>query len=120
VCGFLLEIALVSKSNEQIKFILARSFENTDKFQCNPNGQKQHYRNNEQETVLKYGLKIDEQYHLESIIKQTFFSNQWSDDYHSFVFSWTHDDIEFKIDGISTNLDNVWNLPLNIILDSEV
>jgi len=118
--ALVLEIALISKFNEQIKFVLAKSFENTDQFQCNPNDQNQSYRNNERAIVLKYGLKIDEQYHLESIMKESLFSNQWAEEYHSFVFYWTRDSIEFQIDGISTYLNAVWNLPLNIILDSEV
>lgn len=115
-----LEIALISKYNEKNKFILATSFENTDKLQCNLQSYNQYYKNNESATVLKYGLKIDEQYHLESIMMQSNFSNRWSDDYHSFVLSWTEEDVEFKIDGESTYVDAVWNLPLNIILDSEV
>lgn len=115
-----LEIALVSKYNKHNKFVLATSFENTDKFQCNLQDRNEYYRNNESAIVLKYGLKIDEQYHLESIMMQSNFSNRWSDDYHTFVLSWTEEDVEFNIDGKSTYMDSVWNLPLNIILDSEV
>lgn len=95
---------MVSKSNEQNKLVLA----NTG-LQC---------RKNENTVVVKYGLKIDEQYNLESKIMESKLSNQ-KDEYHSFALSWSPDDIIFKIDG-ENNYFNASNLPLNIILDSEV
>jgi len=111
---FFLEIAVVCKFNEDIKFIIATSYENTD------NTQRSAVAAEMNSTVLKYGLKIDEQYHLNSIIKRSNFLNQWYDDYHSFVLHWTADKVVFEIDGKSSNLDTVNDLPLNIILDSEV
>jgi len=96
---------MVSKTNERNKLILA----NTG-LQCNKN---------ENVFVVKYGLKVDEQYNLESQIMESKLSNRSTDGYHSFVLSWTPDSIIFKIDGENNNLD-ASNLPLNIILDSEV
>jgi len=100
-----LEIAMVSKSNEQNKLVLANSG-----LQCNKN---------ESAVVVKYGLKIDEQYKLESKIMESKLLKRPTDEYHSFVLSWSPDNIVFKIDGKSNYL-NASNLPLNIILDSEV
>lgn len=52
-------------------------------------------------------------------MKESSSDNPWSNDYHSFALSWTPENIIFKIDGKSHNLD-AWNLPLNVILDAEV
>jgi len=115
---FFLEIAVVCKANENIKFIIATSYESIDNLKRDAVAADNS--NDKNATVLKYGLKIDEHYHLKSIMKQSNFSNQWYDDYHSFVLSWTADKVIFEIDGQSSNLDTVNDLPLNIILDSEV
>lgn len=109
---------MVCKPNEKIKFIIATSYEST--VNLKRNAVKTDNRNNRNTTVVKYGLKIDEQYHLNSIIKQSNFSDQWYDDYHSFVLSWTADKVVFEIDGQSNNLEAIKDLPLNILLDSEV
>lgn len=106
----LIEIALISKSNEQNKIVLASSFGNID-LKCNGA--------DESATILRYGLKIDEQYSLETNMKESSSENTWSNDYHSFILSWTPENIIFKIDGQSHNLD-AWNLPLNVILDADV
>lgn len=107
----LLEIALISKSNEKNKLVLATSFGNTN-LKCNGE--------DESASVLKYGLKIDETYHVNS--KMTRLSSQgnhWSDDYHTFELSRSPDNIVFRIDGESNQLDTS-DLPMNLIFDSEV
>lgn len=101
---------MISKSNEQNKLVLASSFGNID-LKCNEA--------DESAIVLRYGLKIDEQYNLVTNMRESNSENIWSNDYHSFVLSWTPENIIFKIDGQSNNLD-AWNLPLNVILDAEV
>jgi hypothetical protein len=107
----LLEIALISKSNEKNKLILATSFGNTN-LKCNGE--------DESAAVLKYGLKIDETYHVDSkMIKLSSQRNRWSDDYHTFEFSRSPDNIVFRIDGESNQLDTS-DLPMNLIFDSEV
>jgi len=106
----LLEIALVSKTNEQNKLILGTLFGNND-LKCNGE--------DEGNSVLKYGLKIDEQYHLKSIMMKSTLASRWSEDYHNFVLSWSPENIVFKIDGESHQLD-MSNLPLDLIFDSEV
>lgn len=73
----------------------------------------------ESATVLKYGLKIDEQYRIKTNMMKSTLANRWSEDYHSFVLSWSPDHIIFKIDGESKNLDTS-NLPLDFIFDSDV
>lgn len=106
----LLEIALVSKSNEQNRLVLAMSFGNTD-LKCNGN--------DESSSVLNYGLKIDEHYNLKSKMMKSTIKRRWSDDYHTFVLSWTPQNIVFTIDGESNNLDTS-NLSLEDIFSSEV
>lgn len=101
---------MISKSNEQNKLILATSSGNTN-LKCNGN--------DESSTVLKYGIKVDKQYNVESSILKSTSENRWSDDYHSFALSWTPGRIVFKIDGESNYLDTT-NLPLDILFDSEV
>ncbi|XP_025423118.1 uncharacterized protein LOC112692604 isoform X2 [Sipha flava] len=104
------EIALISKSNEKNKLILATSFGNTN-LKCNGE--------DESAAVLKYGLKIDETYHVDSkMIKLSSQRNRWSDDYHTFEFSRSPDNIVFRIDGESNQLDTS-DLPMNLIFDSE-
>ncbi|VVC39997.1 Hypothetical protein CINCED_3A002549 [Cinara cedri] len=103
------EIALVSKSNEQNKLVLAMSFGNND-LKCNGT--------DESSSVLKYGLKIDENYNLKSKMMKLISNSRWSDDYHTFILSWTPQNIEFKIDGKSNNLDTS-NLSLEDIFSSE-
>ncbi|KAL4131837.1 hypothetical protein QTP88_009086 [Uroleucon formosanum] len=103
------EIALVSKTNEQNKFVLGTSFGNID-LKCNGE--------DESISVLKYGLKIDEQYHLKPVMMKSTSTSRWSEDYHSFVLSWSPENIVFKIDGESHQLDTS-NLPLDLIFDSE-
>lgn len=106
----LLEIALVSKSNEQNKLVLAMSFGNSD-LKCNGS--------DESSSVLNYGLKIDEHYNLKSKMMKSILKSRWSDDYHTFSLSWTPQNIVFKIDGESNNLDTS-NLSLEDIFSSEV
>lgn len=101
---------MVSKANERNKLVLATSVGN-ENLKCNEI--------DESATVLRYGLKIDEQYHIDTDMMESNLENPWSDDYHSFVLSWTPENVVFKIDEKISNLD-AWNLPLNIILDSEV
>lgn len=106
----MLEIALVSKANERNKLVLATSFGNGD-LKCDGI--------DEGATVLRYGLKIDEQYHIDTYMMESNSEKPWSDGYHSFVLSWTPENVVFKVNGKSNELD-AWNLPLNVILDSEV
>lgn len=101
---------MVSKTNEQNKFVLGTSFGNID-LKCNGE--------DESISVLKYGLKIDEQYHLKPVMMKSTSTSRWSEDYHSFVLSWSPENIVFKIDGESHQLDTS-NLPLDLIFDSEV
>lgn len=105
----LLEIALISKANEQNKLILASLFGNTN-LKCNGI--------DESATVLKYGLKIDDQYNMKSKMMRSTLTKSWSEDYHSFVLSWSPGNIVFKIDGESNYLDMA-NLPLDLF-DSDV
>lgn len=73
----------------------------------------------ESSKVVKYGLKIDKQYHITSNMMKSTSNNHWTNDYHSFILSWTHENIVVKIDGESNYLDTS-NLPLDIIFDAEV
>jgi len=104
------EISLISTSNENNKLILATSFGNTN-LKCNGL--------DESVSILKYGLKIDEQYHVTTDMMRSTLENRWSDDYHSFVLSWTPQNIIFKIDGESNYLETS-NLPLDAIFESDV
>lgn len=106
----MLEIALVSKTNEKNKLILAASNGNAN-LKCDGI--------DESAAVVKYGLKIDEKYDISSIIMKSTSKSRWSDDYHSFVITRTHENVEFEIDGSSQYL-NTSNLLLDIIFDSEV
>lgn len=106
----LLEIALVSKSNDQNKLVLATVLGNTN-LKCN--------NIDEGSNIVKYGLKIDKQYHIPSNMMKSISDKRWSDDYHSFILSWTHENIVVKIDGESNFVDTS-NLPLDIIFDAEV
>jgi len=106
----LLEIALVSKSNEKNRLILAKSFGNTN-LKCNGV--------DESATVLKYGLEIDELYHVNSKMMKLTSQNTWHRGYHSFKLSWSPENIVFKIDDESNRLDTT-NLPLDFVFDSEV
>lgn len=101
---------MVSKTNEQNKFVLGTSFGNND-LKCNGE--------DESISVLKYGLKIDEQYHLKPVMMKSTLTSRWSEDYHTFAVSWSPENIVFKIDGESHQLDTS-NLPLDLIFDSEV
>lgn len=101
---------MVSKSNEQNRLVLATLFGNND-LKCNGN--------NEGSTVLKYGMKIDKQYHVNSNLMKSTSANRWCDDYHSFVLSWTPGSIVFKIDEENNYLDTT-NLPIDMLFDSEV
>lgn len=107
---FILEISLISNSNERNKLIVASSFGNNN-LKCNEE--------NESSSVLKYGLKIDEQYHVASNMMKLTKENHWTEDYHSYVLSWTPENTIFKIDGESSYLDTS-NLPLDAIFDSTV
>lgn len=102
---FIIEIALVSKSNEQNK-LLFTLFGNAN-LRCNGV--------DESASVLKYGLKIGEQ---SNIMKSTL-ANYWTDGYHSFVISWTSDNVAFKVDGKSIYLDTS-SVLLDDIFVSEV
>lgn len=102
------EIALISTTNEQNKLVLGTSFGNHD-LKCNGI--------DESISVLKYGLKIDEQYHSKPIMMKSTSARRWSDDYHTFELSWSNYNIVFKIDGESHQLDTS-NLPLDLIFDS--
>lgn len=106
----LLEIALVSKSNEQNKLVMAMSFGNTD-LKCNGN--------DESSSILRYGFKVDEHYNLKSKMMKSVSKSRWSDDYHTFILSWSPQNIIFKIDGEINNLD-ISNLSLEDIFSSEV
>lgn len=101
---------MISNSNERNKLIVASSFGNNN-LKCNEK--------DESSSVLKYGLKIDEQYHVKSNMMKLTKANHWTEDYHSFVLSWTPENIIFKIDGESNYLDTS-NLPLDAIFDSTV
>lgn len=105
-----LEIALISKSNEKNKLVLAKSFGNID-LKCNGD--------DESATVLKYGLEIDELYHVKSKMMKLTSQNTWHSGYHSFKLFWSPENIVFKIDEESYHLD-INNLPLDFIFDSEV
>lgn len=105
-----LEIAMVSKSNEQNKLILATSFGNKNLL-CNGV--------DESTRVLRYGLKIDDQYNVKSKMMKKILNDPWSNDYHSFVLTWTPKTIVFNIDGDSNYLDTT-NLPMDVIFESEV
>lgn len=104
------EISLISISNEKNKLVLATLFGNSD-LKCNGV--------DESAFVLKYGLKVDEQYHVTSNLMKSIKTNRWSDDYHSFILTWTPENTIFKIDGESNYLDTT-NLPLDAIFDSNV
>jgi len=106
----LLEIALISKSNEKNRLVLAKLFGNTD-LKCNGD--------DESATVLKYGLEIDELYHVKSKMMKLTSQNTWHSGYHSFKLFWSPENIVFKIDEESYHLDTN-NLPLDFIFDSEV
>ncbi|XP_022166764.1 uncharacterized protein LOC111031217 [Myzus persicae] len=103
------EIALVSKSNEKNRLVLAKSSGNTD-LKCNGD--------DESTTVLKYGLEIDELYHVKSKMMKLTSQNTWHNGYHSFKLSWSPENIVFKIDEEINHLD-ITNLPLDFIFDSE-
>lgn len=101
----LLEIALISLSNEKNKLILATSFGNTN-LKCNGE--------DESAAVIKYGWKVDENYNNSAnnnITRIQTLENRWSDDYHTFELFRSTEGIVFKIDGETTQ----WNssdLPL--------
>eukprot|EP00102_Acyrthosiphon_pisum_P012999 XP_008182377.1 PREDICTED: uncharacterized protein LOC100165182 [Acyrthosiphon pisum] len=103
------EIALVSKSNEKNRLVLAKSFGNND-LKCNGD--------DESATVLKYGLEIDELYHSKSKMMKLTSQDTWHNGYHSFKLSWSPENIVFKIDEETNHLDTM-NLPLDFIFDSE-
>lgn len=106
----LLEIAMVSKLNEQNKLVLATSFGNKN-LKCKDT--------DESARILRYGLKVDDQYNVKSKMMKKSLNNPWSDDYHSFVLTWTPKNIVFQIDGESNYLDTS-NLPMDVIFESEV
>lgn len=89
--------------------ILASSFGNTN-LKCNGI--------DESATVLKYGLNIGEQHNTKTRMMRSILANRWSEDYHSFVLSWSPENIIFKIDGESNYLDTA-NFPLDLF-DSDV
>lgn len=101
---------MVSKANEENRLILATSFGNNDLI-CNGD--------DESSKVLRYGLKIDEQMHVTSNMMKSISKSPWSNDYHSFVLTWTPKNIAFQIDGESNFLDTS-NLPMDVIFESEV
>lgn len=106
-----LEIALISKSNEKNKLVLATSFGNTN-LKCNGE--------DESASVLKYGLKVDEKYHVNPrMMRLSSQENRWSDNYHTYEISRSPENIVFKIDGESYQLDTS-DLPTDLIFDSEV
>lgn len=106
-----LEIALISKSNEKNKLILATSFGNSN-LKCNGV--------DESTAVLRYGLKVDDTYHVTpNMIRSVSQDNRWSDNYHTFKLSRSTEGIVFEIDGESSQLDTS-DLPTNLIFDSEV
>lgn len=73
----------------------------------------------ESQNVLKYGLKMDEQYNIKSNLMKLSSAKPWSDDYNTFLLSLTPENVIFKINGESNFLDKS-NLPLDTIFDSEV
>lgn len=101
---------MISKTIEQNKLVLGTLFGNND-LKCKGD--------DESISVLKFGLKIDDQYQSKSILMKSTLASHWSDEYHSFVLSWSPENIVFKIDGESHQLDTT-NLPLDLIFDSEV
>lgn len=102
---------MISKYNKKNKLILATSFGNND-LKCNEDDKSAR--------VLRYGLKIDEQYHSKSNnMMQSTLTTPWSDDYHSFVLNWSPKNIIFKIDEETKSL-NTLNLPMDVIFESEV
>lgn len=105
------EIALISKYNKKNKLVLATLFGNND-LKCNGDDNSA--------KILRYGLKIDEQYRFKSNnMMNSTLAKPWSNDYHSFVLIWSPTNITFKIDGENKYL-NTSNLLMDIIFESEV
>ncbi|CAH1711664.1 unnamed protein product [Aphis gossypii] len=106
------EIALVSRSNEINRLVLAKSVGNTN-LKCNGS--------DESATVLKYGFEIDELYHVQSKMMKLRSANTWHNDYHTFKLSWSSEkDMVFEIDGESNRVDTT-DLPIdNILFETEV
>jgi len=89
--------------------VLATLFGNKD-LKCNET--------DESANVLRYGIKIDQNYQANSIAQKAISNRSWTDDYHTFELSWTPGNVIFKIDGKSYNL----NSPelLQILFNSKV
>lgn len=96
---------MVSKFNEQNKLIFTL-FGNAN-LRCNGV--------DESASVLKYGLKIGEQ----SYIMKSTSANYWTVGYHSFIISWTPENVIFKLNGKSNYLDTS-SVLLDDIFVSEV
>lgn len=106
----LLEIALISNSNEKIKLILATSFGNTN-LKCNGE--------DESAAVIKYGWTIDEHYNVNpNVTRSSPLETHFSDDYHVLELSRYPEIMVFKVDG-EINQWNTTDLPMNLF-DSEV
>lgn len=86
-------MALVNKDNENNKLVLL--INGNTNLKCNGK--------NEGTNVIRHGLQLDAQYHLNSIMEKTISNRSWTDDYHSFELSWSPGNVSLRIDGFIKN-----------------
>ncbi|XP_050537386.1 uncharacterized protein LOC126903300 isoform X2 [Daktulosphaira vitifoliae] len=104
------EIALVSKSNEQLKIVIASIAGNTN-LRCN--------NIDESSNVLNFGIKAgNENAQINTKLLRLSSGTSWSNSYHTYTINWTPDIMEFEIDGNKQVLDLSY-LPLDILHESE-
>jgi len=60
----------------------------------------------ESANTIRYGIKINENNRVNSIIQKVILNRSWTDDYHRFELFWTPGNVIFKIDGKSYNLNS--------------
>lgn len=101
-------MALVNNDNENNKLVLL--INGNTNLKCNGE--------NEGTNVIRHGLQLDAQYHLNSIMKKAISNRSWTDEYHSFELSWSPGNVSLGIDGFSTN----FRLPnlLQVLFHSKV
>ncbi|XP_050420558.1 uncharacterized protein LOC126833331 [Adelges cooleyi] len=104
------EIALVSKSNEQLKIVLASTTGNAN-LRCGSN--------DESSFVLKYGIQFDDTNRsVKSKLSKAISPKSWSVGFHTFVLTWTQTSMEYEIDGEKWPID-ISEVPLEVINESE-
>lgn len=88
-------MALVNSDNEKNRLVLLTN--GNSKLNCNGE--------DESSNVIRHGLQLDRQYHLNSMMDKAISktNRSWTDDYHSFELSWTPGNVSFGVDGFNRN-----------------